>query len=123
MMLKNTEFVKDMIENPEKLLGFNQNAWYAKPSMWKPTKQGEVWQATVSQICSYFQLKDFPLEHNWWFNNWDSFDKFFTEVLCTINPEKPESSLFKLKKAKWFQYLNPVIPDELRFPEETLEDE
>ena len=52
MMLKNTEFVKDMIENPEKLLGFNQNAWYAKPSMWKPTKQGEVWQATVSQICS-----------------------------------------------------------------------
>jgi len=107
MMLNNTEFVKDMIENPDKLLGFNQNAWYAKPSMWKPTKQGEVWQATVSQICSYFQLKDFPLEHNWWFNNWDSFDKFFTEVLCTINPEKPESSLFKLKKAKWFQYLNP----------------
>jgi len=121
-MIANTDFVRDLDENQEKLKSFNQNAWYAKPITWKPSKMGEVWHATVPQICSHFQLKDYPVEPNWWFKNWDSFNEFFTEVLENINTDKPQSSLFKLKKAKWFQYLHPVIPAYEHFLEETIDD-
>jgi len=121
-MIANTDFVRDLDENQEKLQSFNQNAWYAKPVTWKPSKLGEMWHATVPQICSHFQLKDYPVEPNWWFKNWDSFNEFFTEVLENINTDKPQSSLFKLKKAKWFQYLHPVIPTEEHFLEETIDD-
>jgi len=121
-MIANTDFVRDLDENQEKLQSFNQNAWYAKPVTWKPSKLGEMWHATVPQICSHFQLKDYPVEPNWWFKNWDSFNEFFTEVLENINTDKPQSSLFKLKKAKWFQYLHPVIPAYEHFLEETIDD-
>jgi len=121
-MIANTDFVRDLDENQEKLQSFNQNAWYAKPVTWKPSKMGEMWHATVSQICSHFHLKDYPVEPNWWFKNWDSFNEFFTEVLENINPDKPQSSIFKLKKAKWFQYLHPAIPADKHFLEETIDD-
>ena len=44
-------------------------------------------------------------------------------LLERINPGKPPSDLFKLKKAKWFHYLDPVIPPEMRVTVETLEEE
>jgi len=122
-MLDNTEFVEAIIEDPDKLASFRKIAWYAQPSTWKPAKLGEVWHATVPQICSHYKLKDYPVEPDWWFASWDKFDEFFTAVLDNINPEKPQSSLMKLKKAKWFMYLHPVISAEMSFPEETLEDD
>ena len=121
-MIANTDYVKSLDENQEKLQSFNQHAWYAKPVTWKPSKVGELWHATVPQICSHYHLIDYPLEPNWWFKNWDSFNEFFTEVLEFRNPDKPQSSIFKLKKAKWFQYLHPVIPAAKHILEETIED-
>ena len=59
-MIANTDYVKSLDENQEKLQSFNQHAWYAKPVTWKPSKVGELWHATVPQICSHFQLEDYP---------------------------------------------------------------
>ena len=123
LMIAKTDFVKDLAENPENLFVFKQNAWYGQPPSWKPTKLGEVWNATVPQVCFHFKLHDYPLQTNWSFRSWDAFDEFFTALLERINPGKPPSDLFKLKKAKWFHYLDPVIPPEMRVTVETLEEE
>jgi len=122
-MIAKTDFVKDLIETPENVSIFRLNAWYAQPSNWKPTKLGEVWNATVPQICFHLKLHDYPLQSNWSFRSWEAFDEFFTHLLENLNPGKLPSDLYKLKKAKWFQYLDPVIPQEMRITVETLEEE
>jgi len=124
-MVANTEFVKSLTENPEKLFTFKQSAWYAQPPSWKPTKLGEVWNATVPQVCFYYKLHDYPLKPEWSFPDWswEKFDDFMTPLVERVNPGKPASSLCKLKKAKWFLLLDPVIPEELRVTVETLEEE
>jgi len=124
-MVANTDFVKSLTENPEKLFIFKQSAWYAQPPSWKPTKLGEVWNATVPQVCFYYKLHDYPLRPEWSFTDWswEKFDDFMTPLVERVNPGKPASSLYKLKKAKWFLLLDPVIPEELRVTVETLEEE
>ena len=77
----------------------------------------------MPQVCFHFKLHDYPLQTNWSFRSWDAFDEFFTALLERINPGKPPSDLFKLKKAKVFHYLDPVVPPEMRVTVETLEED
>ena len=40
---------------------------------------------------------------------WNGFDEFISEPLKIINPGKSSVALFKLKKAMWLKYLDPII--------------
>jgi len=132
-MLANDDFVRNITENQDKLDTFTLSAWYAQPLNWKPSKLGERWNATVAQLCQFYQLKDYPFKPEWTFTEydketyepkpwpWSKFNDFVTPLLEFKNPDTSPSKLFKLKKAKWFDVLNPHIPEELRVPLETLE--
>lgn len=109
--------------NEDKVRILKENAWFAKPRNWKPTTQWETWNATVKQICAHYKLIDFRLNDNQRFRSFDTFSDYVTSPMKDINPKMNEVMLYKWKKAKWLQTLDPVIPDHMKILEETLDDD
>ena len=109
--------------NEDKVRILKENAWFAKPRNWKPTTQWETWNATVKQICAHYKLIDFRLNDNQRFRSFDTFSDYVTSPMKDINPKMNEVMLYKWKKAKWLQTLDPIIPDHMKILEETLDDD
>ena len=51
------------------------------------------------------------------------FDRRISKQLLERNPGRSDRILYSWKKAKWFSLLDPIIPDHMKFVEETLEDD
>ena len=109
--------------NEDKVRRIQEQAWFAKPRNWKPASQWETWNATVKQICAHYKLIDFRLNDNQRFSSFDKFSSYVTGPMKDINPKMNEVMLYKWKKAKWLQTLDPVIPDHMKILEETLDDD
>ena len=109
--------------NEDKVRIIQERAWFAKPRNWKPASQWETWNATVKQICAHYKLIDFRLNDNQRFSSFDKFSNYVTGPMKDINPKMNEVMLYKWKKAKWLQTLDPVIPDHMKILEETLDDD
>jgi len=124
-MISEEKYVKDVIEDDDKLRILRENvAWYAKPPNWRPKLTGPTeWYATVAQICDYFSLKPYPIKSDWSFENWDTFSAFISDPLEFVNKDRSLSQIYKLKKAMWFEYLNPSIPKDTSIMTETLDDD
>lgn len=110
-------------EDVDKVRKIQDTAWFAKPRNWKPTSQWETWNATVKQICAHYKLKDFRLNDNQRFSSFHTFSDYVTEPMKDLNKKINEVTLYKWKKAKWLQTLDPVIPDHMKILEETLDDD
>lgn len=118
------KFVVDVNNEHEKQLwGILDQSWFSKPREWKPSNPWESWNASVSQICTHFKLRDFTYDKSQVFSSYDEFDEYVTPIITSCNPHKNEVELFKLKKAKWFQTLDPVIPEHMKFVEESIDDD
>ena len=113
----------DNHEDEDKVRKIQATAWFAKPRNWKPTSQWETWNATVKQICAHYKLIDFRLNDNQRFSSFHTFSDYVTEPMKDLNPKMNEVTLYKWKKAKWLQTLDPVIPDHMKILEETLDDD
>ena len=57
------------------------------------------------------------------FSSYEEFDEYVTPIITSCNPHRNQVELFKLKKAKWFQTLDPVIPEHMKFVEESIDDD
>ena len=57
------KFVVDVNNEHEKQLrSLLDQSWFSKPREWKPANPWESWNATVSQICTHFKLRDFTYD-------------------------------------------------------------
>ena len=109
--------------NEDKVKIIQEKAWFAKPRNWKPASPWETWNATVKQICAHYKLIDFRLNDNQMFSSYDAFSDYVTGPMKDINQKMDDVMLYKWKKAKWLQTLDPVIPDHMKILEETLDDD
>jgi len=118
------KFVVDVNNEHEKQLrSLLDQSWFSKPREWKPANPWESWNATVSQICTHFKLRDFTYDKSQVFSSYEEFDEYVTPIITSCNPHRNQVELFKLKKAKWFQTLDPVIPEHMKFVEESIDDD
>merc|ERR1712227_130881 len=102
---------------------FLDNAWFSKPRNWKPANPWETWNATVKQICGHYRIRDVQYDANRNFTSFQDFDKHISPVLESSNPNRGEYSLYKWKKAKWMQSLDPIIPEHMKIVEESIDDD
>ena len=68
-------------------------------------------------------MRDFTYDKTQLFRSYEEFDDYVKPIVEACNPHKNEVELFKLKKAKWFQTLDPEIPDHMKFVEESIDDD
>ena len=106
--LRSCKFVKKLDEDEDMLVTFQQESWYCQPPSWKPRNVGEFWHGTVSQICTLYNLNDFSMPPDFKAASWNEFNDSINPLALSSNPNKSSYVLYKLKKAKWFQYLNSV---------------
>ena len=100
--------VLDLVEDEQKLEQFTLESWWAQPKRWKPSFPSETWNATVKQICAFYKIKDIALKPNRTFTSYEQFDKAMSPMIERLNPTKGFVALYKWKKAKWLQTLDPV---------------
>ena len=122
-LLSSSDLVLKCIEDPDVLQDVSSKAWWAQPSKWKPTNTWEVWNAKVGQLCAHYRLRDLDISPQDTFNSYQEFDRRISQQLLERNPGRSARILYSWKKAKWFSLLDPIIPDHMKFVEETLEDD
>ena len=122
-LLSSSDLVLECIEDPDVLQDVSSTAWWAQPSKWKPTNTWEVWNAQVGQLCAHYRLRDLHISPQDTFNSYQEFDRRISKQLLERNPGRSARILYSWKKAKWFSLLDPIIPDHMKFVEETLEDD
>ena len=115
--------VAKIIEEPKLLQQVCATAWWAQPGKWKPSNTWEVWNAKVAQVCTHYKVKDIGISKDATFASYDEFDRIISPELMEKNPFKSFKILYTWKKAKWFSLLDPVIPENMKIVEETLEDD
>ena len=115
--------VAKIIEDPKLLQQLCASAWWAQPGKWKPSNTWEVWNAKVAQVCTHYKVKDIGISKDTTFASFDEFDRIISPELIEKNPFKSFKILYTWKKAKWFSLLDPVIPENMKIVEETLEDD
>ena len=126
--LDNIPAVQSLIVDPENaqqetLMKILNNAWFSKPRNWKPANPWETWNATVKQICGHYRIRDVQYDANRNFTSFQDFDDYISPILESSNPNRGEYSLYKWKKAKWLQSLDPVIPEHMKIVEESIDDD
>jgi len=121
--IDNADRVAEMMEEPRLLQQFCATAWWTQPAKWKPSNTWEVWNAKVPQVCAHYKIKDIKISKDVTFSSYDDFDRSISAQLSEINPYKSFKILYTWKKAKWFSLLDPVIPENMKIVEETLEDD
>merc|ERR1711915_241710 len=42
VMIGKTEYVRDLVDDPIKLIAFQQHSWFSMPTQWRPSKVGEA---------------------------------------------------------------------------------
>jgi len=122
VMIGKTEYVRDLVDDPIKLIAFQQHSWFSMPTQWRPSKVGEAWNGSVAQICFHYKLHEYPIKPTWRFDSWNEFNEFISEPLQIINPGKTSVALFKLKKAMWLKYLDPIITADMKITMETIDE-
>ena len=85
------------------LMKLDTNFWYSEPSEWR----GPKWNATVKQICYHFNVNDVDVLCEGEFKTYEDFDQAIGPIVRARNSKRNEAVLYKYKKAKWFQYLDP----------------
>ena len=121
--IENADNVAKLMEDPRRLQQFCATAWWTQPAKWKPSNTWEVWNAKVPQVCAHYKIKDIKISQDVTFSSYDEFDKSISAQLTERNPLKSFKILYTWKKAKWFSLLDPVIPENMKIVEETLEDD
>jgi len=122
VMIGKSEYVRDLVDDPIKLIAFQQHSWFSMPTQWRPSKVGEAWNGSVAQICFHYKLHEYPIKPTWRFDSWNEFNEFISEPLQIINPGKTSVALFKLKKAMWLKYLDPIITADMKITMETIDE-
>jgi len=122
-ILSESHRVLKIIEDPSLLEQLERMSWWAQPIKWKPNNTWEVWNAKVQQVCAHYKVKDVKISPGETFSSYDDFDRIISPRLLERNPAKSFKILYTWKKAKWFSLLDPVIPDNMKIVEETLEDD
>ena len=115
--------VLSVVDDEQKMKNIWPGLWWAQPSSWRPSTSWETWNATVKQICTFYKLKDVPLQPGRRYKSYREFDQEISAQLKMRNPNKAFVPLYKLKKAKWLQTLDPVIPDNMKIVEESIDDD
>ena len=115
--------ILEFVDKPDILQKVNSLAWWCQPTKWKPTNNWEVWHASLAQVCAHYKLKDVPIGPVEKYESYDDFDQRITERFEINNPCQSIQTAYTWKKAKWFSYLDPIIPDDMKIVEETLEDD
>ena len=118
--LTSGKFTRKLIEDGGRLKDFQKECWYLQPVNWKPSHNGELWHATLTQICKFYNLNDFQIPSDCKAGSWNDFHDSIKSIALSSNPNKSSYVLYKLKKAKWFQFLNEVqeeiiVIDEMDF--------
>ena len=115
--------ILEFVDKPDILQKVNSLAWWCQPTKWKPTNNWEVWHASLTQVCAHYKLKDVPIGPEEKYESYDDFDQKITLRFEINNPCQSMKTTYTWKKAKWFSFLDPVIPDDMKIVEETLEDD
>ena len=123
LMAEDAEVVAKIIEDPGRLEKICTSAWWAQPAKWKPSNTWEVWNAKVPQVSAHYKVKGIEISKDETFTSYDEFDRRISPELREKNPSKSYKILYTWKKAKWFSLLDPVIPENMKIVEETLEDD